>query len=246
MELKISGLSKIFTAVTGETIFHLELPEMKFQYGSVNYILGHNGSGKSVFLKLISGELLPTDSIINIVHQNKSYTTNQMNVAIVRQNAEDNICLDLSVEENLIIRLSINTIKKSFFPKNMLKQQIIDALDGHNELLMKTKQVCSELSGGQSQVLAFLSATSQKSVILCLDEFLSSTDHNTSILLRQKAKDYAKQFNACVLIVSHDFDVALEDADEIFIFNNGRLASQIQRNSSLWNKTDLVRLVHFS
>jgi len=246
MELTVSGIRKIFTSGAGETIFHLELPEMKFKYGSVNYILGHNGSGKSVFLKLLSGELLPTNNTIRIVHHNKAYTPNQMNVAIVRQNAEDNVCLDLSVEENLIIRLQTNTFNERFFPKKMLKQQIVDALNGHNELQKKTKQICSELSGGQRQVLAFLSATVQQSVLLCLDEFLSSTDHDTSITLRQKAKDYAKEYNACVLIVSHDFDVALEDADEIFIFNNGRLASQIQRNSSQWNKTDLVRLVHFS
>lgn len=246
MELKVSGIRKTFSSGAGETIFHLELPEMKFQYGSVSFILGHNGSGKSVFLKLLSGELLPTNSTINIVHQDKSYTPNQMNVAIVRQKAEDNVCLDLSVEENLILRLPTKTFNESFFPKNLLKHQIIDALDGHKELLKKTKQVCSELSGGQRQVLAFLSATAQKSGLLCLDEFLSSTDHNTSITLREKAKDYAKENNACVLIVSHDFDVALEDADEIFIFNNGRLSTQIQKNSTHWNKKDIVRLVHLT
>ena len=245
MELIVTGIQKTFSSNgSGEATFHLELPEMKFQFGAVNYIMGHNGSGKTVFIKLLSGELSASTGSVKMTAEGKTYSPSEMNVAVVRQKAEENLCLDLSVEENLLLRLSAKSMNEKLFPKKYLKQQVIDSVNGQNELGKKLKQVSSELSGGQKQSLAFFSATAQKSKLLCLDEFLSSTDYNTSQMLRQKTKQYAKENNACVLIVSHDFDVALEDAEKIFVLNDGKLSSQIERNSQKWNKTDLVRLVH--
>lgn len=247
MELTITGIEKIFTAnAGGEATFHLHLPEMKFQFGSVNYIMGHNGSGKSVFLKLLSGELATSNGNIKLIAEGKEFTPSEMNIAVVRQKAEENLCLDLSVEENLLLRLPTKTWNEKLFPKKYLNQQVVSAVNGQTELGKKMKQVCLELSGGQKQSLAFFSATAHKSKVLCLDEFLSSTDYNTSQMLRQKTKEYAQENNACVIVVSHDFDVALEDAERIFILNNGKLSSQIERNSPQWNKSDLVRLVHLA
>lgn len=244
MELTVTGIRKTFDSADGEPAFHLELPKLTFQLGEITYILGHNGSGKSLFLKLLSGEISPTNSLVKIEFENKKYSPNEMEVAIVRQKAEENLCVDLSVEENLLLRLPTKTLKEKLFPKSSLKQQVIASINEQNELIRKLKQVCSNLSGGQKQSLAYFTAAAQKCRILCLDEFLSSTDYNTSLMLREKTKQYSKENHACVLIVSHDLDVALEDADNILIFNNGSLLRQLNKDSSQWNKSELVQMIH--
>lgn len=244
MELTLASIRKVFHADDGEISFVLDLPELRFQLGSVNYILGHNGSGKTVFLKLLNGEFSPTDSVVEISLNGKKYTHQEINISIVRQKPEENLCMDLSVEENLLLRMSVNSLWGRIFPKKVLKDQLTRSLDDQHGLKKKIKQVCSSLSGGQKQALAFISATVQKSQILCLDEFLSSTDFRTSQMLRHKVKQYAKEYNACIIVVSHDFDVALEDADKIFIFDNGKLSCEVGKGSSKWNRPDIIKLVH--
>lgn len=244
MELIVTGIKKAFESNDGEPTFDLEVPSLTFPLGGITYIVGHNGSGKSLFLKLLSGEMRPTGGSVKIEFQNRKYSPNEMEVAIVRQKAEENLCDDLSVEENLLLRLPAKTMNEKLFPKKYLKKQVVASLDGQGELIRKIKQVCSQLSGGQKQSLAYFTAAAQNSRILCLDEFLSSVDFNTSVVLRQKTKQYAKDHDACVLIVSHDLDVALEDADAIIVFKNGRLLSQLSRRSPQWNKPELLGMVH--
>jgi ABC-type uncharacterized transport system ATPase component len=246
MELSIAHTRKTFFASDGNPIFHLDLPEIKFQFGTVNYIMGHNGSGKSLFLKLLSGELPSDDGEIKMTANGIPASSDDIRVLVVRQRAEDNLCLDLSVEENLLLRLKPQLLKEKLFPKQYLSQSVIQALHGQIDLRRKLTQVSSELSGGQKQTLAFFSAIVQKANVLCLDEFLSSTDFNNTQMLRQKAKQYAEETNSCVIVVSHDFDVALEDAQKIIILNNGKIAYEIERYSPQWNKAALVAMVHFT
>jgi putative ABC transport system ATP-binding protein len=98
------------------------------------------------------------------------------------------------------------------------------------------KQPCFNLSGGQKQTLAFLSATINNSPILLLDEFLAATDNRTSSLLREMTRNYAKESPACVLIVSHSVDIALEDADKIILLKEGKLLHSLCRGGENWNK----------
>ncbi len=176
--------------------------------------------------------------------ENKKFTPEEMKVVVVRQKAEENLCLELSVEENLLIRLPILTLHEKIFPKKYLSEQAIDSLNGHTELKNKMKQVSDKLSGGQKHSLAFFSATAQKLKLLCLDEFLSSTDYLTSQSLRQKTRQYALGNNVCFIIVSHDFDVALEDADNIIILGNGQLIDQFNKYSEKWSKLEIVKLIN--
>jgi ABC-type multidrug transport system ATPase subunit len=186
----------------------------------------------------------PTEGELKIESHNKRYSPTELAVAVVRQKAEENLCDDLTVEENLLLRLPAKTMNEKLFPKKYLTQEVIGSLYGQDQLIRKMKQLCRQLSGGQKQSLAFFAAAAQTAQILCLDEFLSSIDHSTSLLLRQKAKEYAKKNNACVIIVSHDLDVALEDADAIVVFRNGRLVNQFAKGSSEFNKSELLGLVH--
>lgn len=243
MELVITGLKKIFDSKDGEPSFELDIPRLVLTTSETTYVVGHNGSGKSVFLRLLSGEMQATGSSVAIQIERDTYSPHQLPVSLVRQKAEDNLCGDLSVEENLLLRLRPKRFTERLFPKRYLQSQITEALDGQSELTRKMKQLCSQLSGGQKQALAYFTAAAQTARILCLDEFLSSIDYSTSLALRQKTKQYATEKDACVLIVSHDLDVALADADRIIVFKKGRIITEVSKSSEYWNRAALLQMV---
>ena len=237
MELIVTGIYKKFLTENGELIFCIDIPVIKFPLGKVTYILGHNGSGKSLFLKLLNQEYVLTSGELLIHENNINLYSSDNLISLVRQRIEDNLCLELTVEENILTRLQPTTILEKLFPKKYLMFAALNAIDDQPELKKKYMQSCIELSSGQKQTLAFYLAIINKCKILCLDEFLSSTDYKTSTALRKKSTEYAKSNYSAVVIVSHDIQTALDDADLIYIFNNGRLTTILNKISVNWNYT---------
>ncbi len=238
MELVVKNVNKMFYLPNGEIDFSLDIPEINFPAGKVTFILGKMGSGKSLFLKLLNDEEKNTNGNLQILFDGNIFKNG---ISIVRQKVEENLCNELTVEENLLLRINPITVKEKLFPKKQFANTLSEILAEQKEILKKSKQPCENLSGGQKQTLSFIANTVNKSKVLCLDEFLSSTDFETSKLLRQKAQQYAEKFKAVVIIISHDFKIALEDADLIYIFKDGQLIHKLHRNSENWTEEFIIK-----
>lgn len=221
--------------------FKLEIPKIQFETGLVTFLMGHNGSGKSVFLKIISDEI-KNDKNLKI-----SLGANPAEIKglgkILRQKAIENLALELTVKENFIIHFQTKKLIENLLPSILLKNYIYDSLSSSKFLQEKENQLVSELSGGQQQTLAFFVTSSSKSKLLLLDEFLAATDMATTDTLLRESKKYAIENDASVVIVSHDIDVALDNADKIFVFSNGQLKNELDKGSSEWEKEKLQRLL---
>jgi ABC-type uncharacterized transport system ATPase component len=245
MELKVSGLQKTYKGVDGEPNFSLNLPEMRFELGKIIFVMGHNGSGKSVLTKLLAGEVLPSQGYINFTLDKEHWKAHERPSAIVRQNAEESLAMDLTVRENLLLRTQPTSIIDCLIPAIRLNSQVNNFVKSHAELHRKLDQPCRNLSGGQRQTLAFLAVAAKNFPILFLDEFLSATDRNTSCLLRNLARDYTRCVPACVFIVSHEPSIALADADRILILNRGHLLHDLSRGDPEWNEESLIRVLTY-
>lgn len=243
MELKVSELRKTYGGAEGEPVFSLDLPALSFELGSIVFIMGHNGSGKSVTVKLMAGEVLPSGGHVRLTFGEKSWKAHERPSGIVRQRSEDSLALDLTVRENLLLRGSPASMLDSLFPAMRLKTQVETFVSPHLELRRKLDQPCRNLSGGQRQALAFLAITSRNYPVLFLDEFLAATDSPTSHLLRRLARDYAEGIPACVFVVSHDVPIALADADRILVLREGRLIRDLKRDDPEWNDSALMNLL---
>jgi ABC-type uncharacterized transport system ATPase component len=242
MELSVKNARKTFRGSDGEPSFSLDVPEISFALGKLTFLMGANGSGKSVFLRLLTGDLMPDDGSVILKATGRSWCADRKWTAIVRQKAEDNLALDLTVRENLAVRELSSSAFGRFLP---LKKD--DRFDGlllqHSELARKVDQPCRNLSGGQKQTLAFIAATSHNHALLALDEFLAATDHATSVTLRKMTKDYAFLGQAAVLVVSHDMQIALEEADRIIVLKQGKLTADFVRDSKNWSREELKKLL---
>ena len=248
MDLRVTAFEKEFTPANGELGFVLQMPMMSYAFQDVTFIMGHNGSGKSVLMNLMSGDMTPSRGTVKMeledrdgiqeVHDNKP-------AGIVRQRAEESLALDLSVRANLLIRLYLSRFISKMTPAKSLNNEVQLILRDYPILQKKIDQPCFKLSVGQRQTLAFLSVASRRAPLLLLDEFLAATDLATSSLLRRLAEDYARNVPAVVLIVSHDIGLALQAADRILILNNGQLTHDIAPGSPEWSEKTLVQLLTY-
>jgi ABC-type uncharacterized transport system ATPase component len=243
MELIVSGFEKKYQGFDGEPDFLLQFSKTSFCLGEIIFIMGHNGSGKSLLTKLISGEISPLKGIVNINIDGKKWDAHDFPSTIVRQKADDGLAMDLTVKENLILRIKATSWLEKLFPLVKLESKIKKVLNFSTELSNKMNQPCRNLSGGQKQLLAFFGIVLQNLQIVFLDEFLSATDFSTRLYLRDLTKQYARELPACIFVVSHDIDMALADADRILVLKSGQVIRDINRSSSEWNVKSIVDLL---
>ena len=243
MELRVEGFSKRFADVAGAPAFSLNLPPLSFAMGGVTFVMGHNGSGKSVLIKLLCGQLTPEGKDVTLRYGDEVLRAREYHAPFVRQRAEESLSGDLTVRENLLLRLEPGDFLDRLLPERRLSSTVREVVKQHPLLASKLDQPVNELSSGQRQALAFLAVTARRSVLLCLDEFLAATDHSTTLLLRDLARRYATETPACVLIASHDVELALEDAARILILKDGELVRDLIPGDSGWNRGSIIDLL---
>lgn len=138
-------------------------------------ILGHNGSGKSTFAKLMNGILLPTDGTVYI---SKMRTDDEEHLWDVRKTAgmvfqnPDNQIIGNVVEEDV-----------GFGPENMgvPTEEIWARVDKSLEAVGMTAyrlQSPNKLSGGQKQRVAIAGVMAMKPRCIVLDEPTAMLDPN--------------------------------------------------------------------
>ena len=130
--------------------------------GDTVRITGRNGAGKSSLMKLICGELIPSDG--RIIKSRPLRTT------YLNQFSGDMLAMDLTVGE----------IGKGFRSTSLRQSngdKFIQSLCRFDlGLESRLNDFCGHLSGGQRQAVALAAALASEADILCLDEFTSNLD----------------------------------------------------------------------
>jgi len=72
---------------------------------------------------------------------------------------------------------------------------------------------------------------------------LAATDQTTGLVLRKMARYYTLAGPAVVLVVSHDIQIALEDADRIIVLQQGKISADVLRDSQRWSRGELEKLL---
>ena len=148
---------------------------LDIEEGSFVAILGHNGSGKSTFAKLMNGILLPSDGTVYIADMK---TNDEEHLWDVRKTAgmvfqnPDNQIIGNVVEEDV-----------GFGPENMgvPTEEIWERVDKSLEAVGMTAyrlQSPNKLSGGQKQRVAIAGVMAMKPRCIVLDEPTAMLDPN--------------------------------------------------------------------
>lgn len=207
MEIIVKDLSKKFKKVT-----ILENINMKLESGKIYGIVGRNGSGKSVFLKILCSFYKPTTG--EILFDNINYNSNNNFPPSVRALIENPTFFpDLTGFENLKLLSSIQN--------KIGDEEIIKTLDQVNLLSEKDKKY-SEYSLGMKQKLGIAQVLMENPDVMIFDELFNGIEEKTVEKIRNILLELKNQ-NKIIIVTSHikeDIDIL---SDEVYKFDCGRV-----------------------
>ncbi|WP_102107943.1 ATP-binding cassette domain-containing protein [Oceaniglobus roseus] len=175
-------------------------------------VLGANGAGKSLLLKLLHGLMQPTAGRIAWGGQGPGAVTARQ--ALVFQKP---VLLRRSVAANLDFVLKARGAGRGDVTARR------DALLDHVGLAHKAGQPARLLSGGEAQRLALARALATDPEVLFLDEPTASLDP-ASVLAIERIVAGARERGVKIVFVTHDTGQARRLADDVLFLHRGRVA----------------------
>ncbi len=150
--------------------------------GQVIGVIGPNGTGKSTFLKLLSGELKPDDG----------YIENPPKIAYKPQqpNGDEEISVYEFIERSIGDRMNTNEFKNE-----ILKPLNLDSISETN---------ISELSGGDLQKVYIAKTMGQDAELYFLDEPSAYLDADQRMIVARIIKRFTENSKKSAMIVDHD------------------------------------------
>lgn len=194
----------------GSQIFHF--PDIACENSDVLLIIGSSGVGKTTFLHLLGGILMPTfgeikigDTILNTLSNNKIDAFRGQNIGMVLQ--QNFFIESLTILDNLILASWLGKQKKDI-------KRIDDLLNklGLNGLESKLP---SQLSVGQLQRVSIVRALINEPKVILADEPTSSLDDENANNVADMLRKIADDFNTVMIIVTHDSRLKRKFANHI-------------------------------
>ena len=196
--------------------------ELNFSPG-ITGILGASGSGKSMLLGCIAGLIKPDKGSISLDGRTFFDSTQKINLSpqdrktgILFQNYA--LFPHMTIRENIAFALS--DLPKD--EKNARVQKLLESF----HIADFAARYPSQISGGQQQRVALARALAVEPDILLLDEPFSALDQHLKQSLMKDMLETLKDYQGCVLFVTHNMEEAFRMCERLVIVGNGRIETQ--------------------
>lgn len=185
-------------------------------------VLGHNGSGKSTFAKLLNALYIPTEGRLLVCGLD---TREEDKVWDVRQHAgmifqnPDNQLVATVVREDVAFGLENLGVPTD---------EMVRRIDAALEAVHMTEFAASAphlLSGGQKQRVAIAGVLAMESKVLILDEPTAGLDPRGRDRILDMVKQLHAQGGVTVIMVSHSMDDISRLATRLIVMNKGHLVA---------------------
>jgi glucan exporter ATP-binding protein len=209
------------------------------QQGTCVALVGHTGAGKSTAMTLLQRMWDPTSGRITVDGQDlRDITLDSLraNIGVVFQ---ESLLFNRSIRDNLMVGRPDATEEEM--------EQACRMADAHEFIVRQAKgydtligERGTTLSGGQRQRLAIARALLKNPPILILDEATSALDAATEARVGTALKRLMA--GRTTFVIAHRLST-VRDADEILVFDNGRIVEQGNFNSLLARQGHFATLV---
>jgi sulfonate transport system ATP-binding protein len=187
----------------GDTVV-LDGADLTIASGEVVALLGGSGSGKSTLLRILAG--LDPDATGDFTVPRKHAVVFQEHRLLPWKRVGENVALGLS--------------------GTGVRERTAAALEEVG-LGDRARSWPVELSGGQSQRVAFARALVREPEVLLLDEPFGALDALTRLKMQQLFARLRGRHRFAALLVTHDVDEALLLADRVLVLEGGRIAEDL-------------------
>ncbi len=190
-------------------------------------ILGPSGSGKSMFLKNLSGLVKPDSGSISIDNKLMYDKVKKINLDPARRHIGylfQNYALfpNMTVEENIKAAIYAASKMKKVNSDMKSAEELMELLD----ISSVAKHRPSEISGGQQQRTALARILASDPELLLLDEPFSALDSFLRERTRLELYDLLVSMNKSFILVSHDRDEIYQMCDHLILFKEGKVIGQ--------------------
>ncbi|MBR5467642.1 MAG: energy-coupling factor transporter ATPase [Firmicutes bacterium] len=201
-----------------EVIKALDDVSVTIEKGSFVAVLGHNGSGKSTFAKLINGLTSPTGGSLWV---NGYDTKNEEFIWDIRKSAgmvfqnPDNQIVATVVEEDV-----------AFGPENLgvkpetIRERVADVLKTVRMTAFR-KHSPAKLSGGQKQRIAIAGVLAMQPECIVLDEPTAMLDPEGRKDVIETVKKLNKEQGITIVLITHYMNETV-DADKVIVIDDGK------------------------
>jgi len=193
---------------------------VEIEKGSFVCILGHNGSGKSTFARLINALNLPTEGtvLVNGLDTKAEETVLEIRktAGMVFQNPDNQIIANI-VEEDV-----------GFGPENIgvPTEEILTRVDkALRDVSMEEFRDKSpnRLSGGQKQRVAIAGVMAMKPQCIVLDEPTAMLDPNGRREVMETIRELNEKEGITIVLITHYMEEAV-NADRVIVMDHGTIA----------------------
>jgi tungstate transport system ATP-binding protein len=178
------------------------------------FILGANGAGKSLFLRLCHGLLPPSSG--NIAWNTDAKTAQQKQSMVFQRP----VMLERTVAQNISYALACKKIGHSKEWPNLIKNALAQV-----ELLHLINTPAQLLSGGELQRVALARAIITQPSVLLLDEPTASLDP-AATLLAEKIIQQVSENGTKIIMTTHNLAQAQRLADDVLFMHQGKIVEQ--------------------
>lgn len=179
--------------------------------GELLFIIGGNGSGKSTFLKLLTGLYYPVEGEISL----DSKAVDQFNYSAYR-NLFSVIFTDFYLFEKFYGIADVTEEKVNYWLEKLQMQHKVQYRDGGF--------TSTALSTGQRKRLGFIAAMLEDKPILVIDEFAADQDPQFRKYFYETLLLEVKSMGKTVIAVTHD-DHYFHVADRVLKMDEGKLSN---------------------
>ena len=208
--------------------------------GKITAIMGPSGTGKTTLLRLIGGQLKPSQGSISVegleipkLNHKQLYQARRRMGMLFQSGA---LLTDLSVFENIAFPM-----REHFtFPESMIRDIVLMKLEivglrGAKDLMP------AELSGGMTRRVALARAIVLDPVLMMYDEPFTGLDPVTLGTIVSLIKELNQSLGLTSVVVSHDIHETFSIADYVCILSEGKVAAAGSPEALMNSDSDFVQ-----
>lgn len=222
--LEVTNLCKTYGK--GDTMVKaLDNVSFSVEKGEFVAIIGPSGSGKSTLLHILGGVDVPTKGSV-VINQTDISNLDETALAIFRRRQIGliyqfyNLIPILTVQENLTLPLLLDGRK----PDEKQISTLVKRLGLENRL----DHLPNQLSGGQQQRVSIGRALVNNPALMLADEPTGNLDSENSKEIISLLRQFNKDFNQTVIIITHDEKIA-NSADRVITIEDGKITGDEMR-----------------
>lgn len=197
----------------------LRVNDLNLEQGKVYILIGRNGSGKSTFLKTISGQLNPVSGDLSI--SNRSFASIPVHE---RPKQVSFVQTHFPRVEYLRVKEYIGLARNpytNFFGtlKQTDKSKAQEALTTLN-INYLADRFTSELSDGEKQLVSIAKSLAQETSLIVLDEPTAFLDYRNKQHVLEYLIEIARKLNKLIVLSSHDLELSMEHQCDFLVIND--------------------------